>query len=88
MTRHEKETPKPLAEGDEWLTAGEAALRMKYKVETLYMWARTGLKGPPVYGAGKDRRYKKSEIDIWMQRSRRETADTLAGKPVAADCMA
>lgn len=78
MTRPAKnEVPTSLAEGDEWLTTVEAAARMKYKTETLYMWARTGLKGPRAYGSGKDRRYKKSECDAWLQRFTRETADSM-----------
>lgn len=61
----------------EWMTTEEAAEYMRYEPETLSKWARTGCKGPRAYGKGKDRRYKKSECDEWLQRFRRETADTL-----------
>lgn len=77
MPRPAKFKATPLIEGDKWLTTNEAAEHMRYEPETLYKWARTGSKGPRPYGTGKDRRYKKSECDAWLQRSHRETADTL-----------
>lgn len=77
MAKTKKLTPQPLAADDQWFTTEEAAEHMRYEPTTLNKWARTGSKGPRAYGSGKDRRYKKSECDAWLQRTHRETADTL-----------
>lgn len=77
MKKTTTKTIQPLTQNDQWFTTEEAANHMRYQPTTLNKWACTGLKGPRPYGEGKDRRYKKSECDAWLQRSHRETADTL-----------
>lgn len=77
MSRTKSQVAKPLAPDDKWMTTEEAAEHMRYEPETLNKWARLGTKGPTAYGTGKDRRYKKSECDAWLQRTARKTADAL-----------
>ncbi|MES2788799.1 MAG: helix-turn-helix domain-containing protein [Planctomycetota bacterium] len=64
----------------EFLNAAEAAELMGFKVETLYMWRRTGAKGPKSYGKGKAGRWRRSEVEAWLTSQARDTADSLGLK--------
>ena len=53
----------------------EAADYMRVRAATLRAWKMRG-DGPPVLKAGRDNRYRKSELDAWLERSRPDETDT------------
>jgi excisionase family DNA binding protein len=53
-----------------YLTIGQAALYLGAHVNTLREWIRT--KRLPYYKPGKELRFKRAELDAWMERFRRQ----------------
>jgi excisionase family DNA binding protein len=52
---------------DEYLTEAEVAELLKVSVGTVRRWRREGI-GPPVLWAGGRPRYRRSDVDGWLQR--------------------
>jgi excisionase family DNA binding protein len=59
----------------EWLTTQEVATLIGCSTSSLNQWAHRG-KGPPYYQAypGACRRYRRDEIEAWLEASRRSPA--------------
>jgi excisionase family DNA binding protein len=54
---------------DEYLTEAEVAELLKVSVGTVRRWRREGI-GPPVLWAGGRPRYRRADVDAWLQRER------------------
>jgi excisionase family DNA binding protein len=52
---------------DEYLTEAEVAELLKVSVGTVRRWRREGI-GPPVLWAGGRPRYRRGDVDAWLQR--------------------
>jgi excisionase family DNA binding protein len=52
---------------DEYLTEAEVAELLKVSVGTVRRWRRESI-GPPVLWAGGRPRYRRSDVDAWLQR--------------------
>ena len=52
---------------DEYLTEAEVAELLKVSVSTVRRWRTEGI-GPPVLWAGGRPRYRRGDVDAWLQR--------------------
>ncbi len=51
---------------DDLLTINELADYLKVPTATIYYWRHEGV-GPPVLKAGRALRYRRSEVDAWLE---------------------
>ena len=54
-----------------WETLAQAALRTRYSPATFKKWSSLGKLPFPVYGMASDIRVKASEVDAWMESTKR-----------------
>lgn len=59
---------------DEYLTEAEVAELLKVSVGTVRRWRREGI-GPPVLWAGGRPRYRRADVDAWLQRERERDSE-------------
>jgi excisionase family DNA binding protein len=58
-------------EEEQLLSERQLATYLNLSLRTIQRWRAEG-KGPPVLYAGRYPRYRKSEVDAWLQRERDE----------------
>lgn len=68
-------TPKPSPQWGEWLTPQQAADYTGYNIRSVHRWVENPLDAPPSYGEGHHRRFRRTEIDAWIE-SKRNTYQT------------
>ena len=57
--------------GDEFLTIRELAVYLRVSVKTLYRWRHVG-SGPPAHVFGGQLRYRRTDLELWLEQSRDE----------------
>lgn len=62
-----------VALADEWITAKEVAAMTGMTVPAVRAWVHRGY-GPPFYKFERSVRYKRSEVEAWVNAGRHETS--------------
>lgn len=60
----------------EWMSIKETADYLGIRVRTLRNW-RAQRRGPPSYKRDSLVRYKRSEVDVWLEKGREQTLEEL-----------
>jgi excisionase family DNA binding protein len=69
--------PDLTPETDRLLTDDEAAAYLQASTSTLNFW-RTQRRGPAFVKLGRNVRYRRCDLDRWIEANRRETSDSRA----------
>lgn len=75
--------PEPRPDTDRLLTDDEAAAYLQASTSTLNFW-RTQRRGPAFVKLGRNVRYRRCDLDRWIDANRRETSDSRAATKVAS----
>ncbi len=75
--------PDPMPDTDRLLTDDEAAAYLSASTSTLNFW-RTQRRGPAFVKLGRNVRYRRCDLDRWIEANRRETSDSRAAAKVAS----
>jgi excisionase family DNA binding protein len=75
--------PDPMPDTDRLLTDDEAAAYLSASTSTLNFW-RTQRRGPAFVKLGRNVRYRRCDLDRWIEANRRETSDSRAAAGAAS----
>jgi excisionase family DNA binding protein len=74
------QSPEP---ADRLMTDDEAAAYLSASTSTLNFW-RTQRRGPAFVKLGRNVRYRRCDLDRWIEANRRETSDSRAAAGAAS----